>query len=579
MTTDLVQALAAAGTRLTGWFVPVLITSSLILAAAWIADLALRRRVSARLRMLLFAAVLVRLALPADLATPIGLRTTGSAMNSSTVTVASATEMPSHAPMLEAPLGAHRVEAIRLTALIPIAWAVGTLAVLLTLVIGRIRLTRALRAVEPSRLIARAPVVFHDSIGPAVVGVLAPRIVLPRSLANSLDEASLADILGHESAHVERRDPWTFALVQVILALAWPVLPAWIAARRLRALAEEACDERAVAGRDGAGRRAYASTLITLAEGMKRPAPAASLGLLMTGPRVEARLAALRFTRRWPVALQVALVLGASLGALATLGAARATAGETTNALAPPRIEVATLTQAHDDVLQTMAWPLQHLTAEEAHALVVPLLSERGSEVVDRRTMTLFVSDAQDRLDAVRSMLERDDVAASNTTGQAMVTVIVADVSRAWVAAHRDLLPESCTGERRCEGVLDDETLSALALPEAIVAGEATKDARSVTRLIIAVQIGRPAAVTRGEQGVDGPDFNLDLLIVPDADGVMRVQHHLRWNSATVEVRGKVVVGVTGIVLVPFRGERDGRLALIAVEARPMEPEPAARRP
>jgi hypothetical protein len=65
--------LAAVGEALLGWVGPINLTTGLILAAALTADRLLERRVAASLRLWLYAAVLLRLALPADWHSPFGL--------------------------------------------------------------------------------------------------------------------------------------------------------------------------------------------------------------------------------------------------------------------------------------------------------------------------------------------------------------------------------------------------------------------------------------------------------------------------------------------------------------------------
>ena len=161
-------------------------------------------------------------------------------------------------------------------------------------------------------LAGAAPVWRHATLGPFVAGLWRARIILPGALVDEGADPQARDwILRHEVAHVQRRDPWITTLLQLACTLAWPILPVWLAARRIRSLMEEACDERAVAGADGAARRRYGEVLLALAEGRL---PSGRLAhVLAFGSPLRARLQALSLRRRWPVALQglAVSVLGA----------------------------------------------------------------------------------------------------------------------------------------------------------------------------------------------------------------------------------------------------------------------------
>jgi beta-lactamase regulating signal transducer with metallopeptidase domain len=150
-------------------------------------------------------------------------------------------------------------------------------------------------------------VLRHERLGPLVAGLLRPRIVVPAVLADAPGAEALAWVLRHESAHIRRGDPLTSAAVQIVCILAWPVLPVWLAARRIRALMEQACDQRAVEGADGATRRRYGELLLALAESPRALGPVLAFGSPLRG-----RLRALAARRRWPIAAQTAVVAGVS---------------------------------------------------------------------------------------------------------------------------------------------------------------------------------------------------------------------------------------------------------------------------
>ena len=99
-------------------------------------------------------------------------------------------------------------------------------------------------------------------MGPAVVGALRPRILLPRWLVDG-DPDRLALALGHEREHVTAADPALLsASFLVRVAFPWnPVL--WWMSRRLREAVEVDCDRRVLTGRPDALSR-YAETLLAV---------------------------------------------------------------------------------------------------------------------------------------------------------------------------------------------------------------------------------------------------------------------------------------------------------------------------
>jgi beta-lactamase regulating signal transducer with metallopeptidase domain len=181
------------------------------------------------------------------------------------------------------------------------------------------RIVRDARPMTPN--VARlppCPVVEHPSAGPMVVGLVSPRIVIPSELRHGGGNA-LATVLGHECAHVMRRDTWLIAAMQLVLVLFWPVLPLWAAAWRVRQLVEMACDERALDAATTNERRLYGHALLDLAELRALTPMSAELHF---GSTLRARIQALAWTRRWPVPIQIAFVVGvaAAFAACSSVG-------------------------------------------------------------------------------------------------------------------------------------------------------------------------------------------------------------------------------------------------------------------
>ena len=113
--------------------------------------------------------------------------------------------------------------------------------------------------------LARAQARFMASVragkgGPAVVGVIAPRIVMPRD-DGSYTEEERALIRAHEREHVNRMDPRAGALASALQALCWFNPLVHLGAQVMRLDQELACDA-AVLRRRPRDRALYAKTLL-----------------------------------------------------------------------------------------------------------------------------------------------------------------------------------------------------------------------------------------------------------------------------------------------------------------------------
>ena len=109
----------------------------------------------------------------------------------------------------------------------------------------------------------QVPVLMSDRTGPAVVGVMRRRIVLPRWVFGlSLHERTL--VLAHEQEHVRQADPVLTALMLLALILVpWnPVL--WAMRSRLRLALEIDCDRRVLHAH--AALSSYGALLLRVAE-------------------------------------------------------------------------------------------------------------------------------------------------------------------------------------------------------------------------------------------------------------------------------------------------------------------------
>ena len=97
--------------------------------------------------------------------------------------------------------------------------------------------------------------------GPAVAGVVAPRIVMPADAAERFTPEERAIIRAHERAHIDRKDPRTNGLIALAQCLCWFNPAVHLAAREARVDQELACDATVLSRLPGQRRR-YAETLL-----------------------------------------------------------------------------------------------------------------------------------------------------------------------------------------------------------------------------------------------------------------------------------------------------------------------------
>jgi hypothetical protein len=111
----------------------------------------------------------------------------------------------------------------------------------------------------PRESIDGTPVIVSDGLGPALVGLVRPVVVVPPWVL-ALDAATTRTILAHEREHRRAGDVWMLATAGVlVIALPWHAVLWWMRHRLLRAV-ELDCDARVVAG--GIAPAAYARHLM-----------------------------------------------------------------------------------------------------------------------------------------------------------------------------------------------------------------------------------------------------------------------------------------------------------------------------
>ncbi len=137
-------------------------------------------------------------------------------------------------------------------------WVMSSMALAAYLVLSAWRLRRALRSSRPARVDGH-DVLVSAGTGPAVVGLLRQRIVLPAWVLEEGDAARRM-IVAHEREHVAAGDP-RLLLLSFLALLVAPWNPAlWWQARRLRLALELDCDARVLRG--AADRHRYGALLL-----------------------------------------------------------------------------------------------------------------------------------------------------------------------------------------------------------------------------------------------------------------------------------------------------------------------------
>lgn len=204
-------------------------------------------------------------------------------------------------------------------------WAIGAAALGLYFAAGYVFLTRTFRhaavsqppcaALAAQLRLARVPRirVTQNRRAPLTFGALRPTVLLPDDLPAGTGRFRL--VLAHELAHVRRHDCLRKCLLTVCLCAHWWNPLVWAMAVLANRDMELACDEAVLCALGADCKKAYALTLLDMAQRTARPSPLCS-GFSRGG--TETRIRAILRPRRAPAwagvcALLVFLALGAAL--------------------------------------------------------------------------------------------------------------------------------------------------------------------------------------------------------------------------------------------------------------------------
>jgi beta-lactamase regulating signal transducer with metallopeptidase domain len=215
--------------------------------------------------------------------------------------------------------GTHGILAsLSLLPLLPLLWALGFLAVVAWLAIGRFGLRRIAAGAWPLNSsdwsgildeernyagVIKPVLLCSSSVvsTPLTWGSHAPVILLPED-ALDWPEAHRRIVLRHELAHVARGDSFTQLVAGFVCALYWFHPLVWIAELRLRAECERACDDNVVSL--GTPAAEYAAHLLEVARSARAFGAPGFLSVAMARPsQLEGRLLAVLNESRRRVSL------------------------------------------------------------------------------------------------------------------------------------------------------------------------------------------------------------------------------------------------------------------------------------
>jgi hypothetical protein len=278
------------------WMLYVIVVSLILGAAALMAERAARHR-GRSTRGFWFAAILASLLLPATIASvSVQLpRITPSATPPRSVSLREVTSLrliPVVWPQAET-LGA--TGTAQADAVLRRSWLAASAGLTVLLIFMGAQVYRRKRLWHTGTIDGVSVFVTPD-IGPAVVGLLRPTIVIPDWLRSAPAPLQSA-VIAHEQSHVQARDPQLFAIaLTLLIAMPWN-LPLWWQLHRLRRAIEVDCDARVLAGGHDVAR--YGDALITVGQ-RQYVSPGAVAAMSESPSFLEQRIAIMmRKTSRW----------------------------------------------------------------------------------------------------------------------------------------------------------------------------------------------------------------------------------------------------------------------------------------
>ena len=314
----------------------------LVLAVQW----AFGRRLSPRWRHALWLLVLIRLALPSTIPSPVSLF---NLLNFSPAPVSLSREnaTPSAPNMAAQSTPVVHMEfpeassALQHAAswqsglsflLLPWLWLSGASALAIYLLITHLRFSKRIVNRRPlideavlnlledckQQMGVRVPITLVETgdVGsPALFGFVRPRLLLPVGLTRSFSLEELRYVFLHELGHIKRHDILVGWLMMGLQILHWFNPLVWLAFHRMRVDRELACDALALSFTRENENQPYGDTIIKLLERFGRSAWAPSLaGTAENKNQLQERIAMIATFKKTNKGLVLALVLGTGLG-------------------------------------------------------------------------------------------------------------------------------------------------------------------------------------------------------------------------------------------------------------------------
>jgi beta-lactamase regulating signal transducer with metallopeptidase domain len=245
------------------WMLYVIMVTLLLSVGAYVAERALRLR-RGRTRWIWITAIVASLALPTVIASvTVQLPNVMSPAVAEKVVVLREVTTQALSPVMWVSGSAAEPSGWRdFDAVLTILWRAASGAMLLALLVAGAHLAWRKRRWQQDT-VAGAQVYLTEGVGPAVVGLLRPRIVVPRWVTMALPRQQSA-VIAHEQSHLEARDPQLLTLALALLVFMPWNLPLWWQLRRLRYAIEVDCDARVLRG--GIDPTHYGETLISVGE-------------------------------------------------------------------------------------------------------------------------------------------------------------------------------------------------------------------------------------------------------------------------------------------------------------------------
>lgn len=245
------------------WMLYVVVITLLLSGAALAAEHAARLR-RARNRWIWAAAIVASLIIPTliasvsiqvpNLQTPTGPRKVTTLRELTSVQVVPLNWVHEHTGNIVATHRENRV--------LQGTWIAVSVTLLAALVLNGLHLVWRRRRWRVG-MVAGVSVYFAPDAGPAVVGLVRPRIVIPEWLAEA-SPSRQAMVLAHEQSHVASHDPQLLTVALFLLVLMPWNLPLWWQLHRLRRAIEVDCDARVLRG--GVDSCQYGETLIDVSQ-------------------------------------------------------------------------------------------------------------------------------------------------------------------------------------------------------------------------------------------------------------------------------------------------------------------------